>query len=112
MKILIVPMAALAETNGPASRCRALALGFKNAGFEAATCMAKDVNYKVIEDVPNYYLDVPMPLGLPEFYAKKVFPIAQKLGITSKKTVSSLFIVFYLFVGQEKRVFRHHHHRL
>ena len=89
MKILIVPMAALAETHGPASRCRSLALGFKNAGFEVATCMAKDVNYKVIEDVPNYYLDVPMPLGLPEFYAKKVFPIAQKLGITSKKTVSS-----------------------
>ncbi len=96
MKIMIVPMAALAETHGPVSRCRTLALGFSDAGYETATCMAEDVNYKTIEGVPNYYLDVPMPLGLPRTIATKTFPVAQKLGITSRKTVKSFDQVLQL----------------
>ena len=96
MKIMIVPMAALAETHGPVSRCRTLALGFSDAGYETATCMAEDVNYKTIEGVPNYYLDVPMPLGLPRAIATKTFPVAQKLGITSRKTVKSFDQVLQL----------------
>ena len=48
MRILIVPMAAMAETSGPTGRCKLLAEGFKDAGIEAATCMAKDMNYKPI----------------------------------------------------------------
>lgn len=89
MKILIVPMAALAETHGPSSRCGLLAKGFRDAGTEVATCMAEDVNFRSMEGVPNWYLDVPMPLGLPKGIAKRTFPIAQKLGITAKKTVNS-----------------------
>ena len=89
MKILIVPMAALAETHGPSGRCRLLAEGFKKTDTEVATCMAEDANYKAVEEVPNYFLDVPMPMGLPEFIAKRTFPLAQKLGIVSKKTVDS-----------------------
>ena len=89
MKILIVPMAALAETHGPVSRCRALAYGFMNAGLEVATCMAQDVNYRVMDGISNYHLDVPMPLGLPKVIATKVFPLVQSLGISSKKTVNS-----------------------
>ena len=49
MKILLVPMAAMAETSGPSSRCRMLAEGFRDAGIETATCMAQDVNYKAIK---------------------------------------------------------------
>ena len=98
MKILIVPMAAMAETHGPSSRCRSLALGFRSAGFEVATCMAEDVNYRKIDGVPNYFLDVPMPLGLPEAIAARAFPIAQKLGITSRKAVDSFDQVLW-FTG-------------
>ncbi len=82
-------MAAMAETNGPSSRCGMMAYGFRNAGFEAATCMAEDVNYKALEGIPNYYLDIPMPLGLPKAVTTRTFPAAQKLGITSKKKVDS-----------------------
>ena len=89
MRVLIVPMSAIAETAGPVSRCVMLAKALKNAGAEVATCMAEDVNYKVVNGVRNYFLDIPMPLGLPAFIAKRTFPIAQKLGITSRKTVSS-----------------------
>ncbi len=89
MKILLAPMAALAETGGPSSRIRLLAEGFREAGIEVATCAAEDVNFREIEGVRNYFLDVPMPMGLPKVIATRTFPVAQKLGITSRKTVTS-----------------------
>ena len=88
-KILIVPMAAMAETAGPSSRCKRLIEGLMSAGMNVATCRAEDVNYKNIDSVKNYFLDIPMPMGLPKPIATRTFPIAQKLGITSKKTVNS-----------------------
>jgi len=98
MKILISPMSAIAETAGPFSRCKKLAEAFKEAGMEVATCIAKDVNYKEIEGIQNYDLDIPMPFGMPKFIASRTFPVAQKLGITSKKTVNS-FDQVLLFTG-------------
>ena len=89
MKILLAPMAALAETGGPSSRVRLLAEGFREAGIDVATCAAEDVNYREIEGVRNYFLDVPMPMGLPKVIATRTFPVAQKLGITARKTVTS-----------------------
>ena len=89
MRVLIVPMAAMAETCGPSSRCRMLASAFVKAGIETATCMAEDVNYRRIEGVKNYFLDIPMPLGMPKLIATRTFPIAQKLGITSRKEVKN-----------------------
>ena len=89
MKILLIPMSAIAETAGPVSRCRRIAIALGKAGATVATCMAEDVNYKAIDGIHNYYLDIPMPFGLPKFIATRTFPIAQKLGITSRKTVSS-----------------------
>lgn len=98
MKVLIVPMAAMAETAGPSLRCHLLAEGFIDAGFEVATCMAEDMNYKAMEGISNYYLDVPMPFGLPKAIASRTFPVAGKLGITSKKTVHSFDEVLW-FTG-------------
>ena len=95
MKILVVPMSAIAETSGPASRCVLLVNAFKAAGYEVSTCMAEDVNFRNIEGVKNYYLDIPMPLGLPKPIASRTFPIAQKLGLTSKKTVKRDIKVSY-----------------
>ena len=82
-------MSAIAETAGPVSRCRRIAEALKNADAEVATCMAEDVNYKEISGIKNFFLDIPMPFGLPKFIASRTFPFAQKLGITSRKTVSS-----------------------
>ena len=89
MRVLIVTMAAIAETAGPFNRCKMLAEEFKQAGIEVATCIADDVNYKPIDGIENYFLDIPMPLGLPKFIATKTFPIAQKTGITARKKVVS-----------------------
>ena len=96
MRILIVPMAALAETHGPVSRCQTMAYGFLNAGLDVATCMAQDLNYRVMNGITNYHLEVPMPLGLPKAAATKVFSLAQKLGIASKKRVDSFDQVLWL----------------
>ena len=96
MRILIVPMAALAETHGPVARCQTMAYGFMNAGLDVATCMAQDMNYRVMNGITNYHLEVPMPLGLPKAAATKVFPLAQKLGISSKKRVDSFDQVLWL----------------
>ena len=96
MRILIVPMAAMAETAGSYSRTVLLAEGLRKSGIEVATCAAKDFNFRPIKGVKNYYLTVPMPLGLPQKIAVHTFPIAQKLGITSRKSVNSFDDVLHL----------------
>ena len=96
MKILLVPMAAMAETSGPSSRCRLLAESFAKAGAEVATCRAEDVNFKPFEGIRNFFLDVPMPMGLPAPIAKRMFPIAQKTGITARKKVDSFDQVLFM----------------
>ena len=95
-KILIVPMSAIAETSGPVTRCLKLVQAYREAGYEAATCMAEDVNYRPIPGVANYFLDIPMPLGLPEAVAKHTFLLAQKFGITSRKEVKSFDDVLHI----------------
>ena len=72
-------MSASAETAGPVSRCRRIAVALNKAGASVATCMAEDVNYKPIDGIHNYFLDIPMPFGLPKFIASRTFPIAQKM---------------------------------
>lgn len=56
MKILIVPMAAMAETSGTFSRTITMAKDLMKSGFEVALCAAKDINYKPIQGVVNYDL--------------------------------------------------------
>ena len=96
MKVLLIPMSAMAETAGSMSRCRLIAERLKSSDTEVATCIARDVNYREIEDVKNYSLDPSMPLGLPGFIASRTFPIAQKLGVTSHKRVNSFDEVLWL----------------
>lgn len=89
MKALVVPMSAMAETAGSFSRTVLLTDALKGANIDTAVCVAEDVNYQPIDNVKSYFLSTPMPLGLPGFIAKHTFPIAQKLGVTSRKSVNS-----------------------
>lgn len=107
MKILLTAMAAMAETGGPLERCRTLATAFKNAGMEVATCLAEDVNYKQISGIKNYFLEVPMPLGLPKVIAKRLFPIVQKLGISARKEVKSFDQVLYFTGNIDYKYLKH-----
>ena len=96
MRVLVVPMSAMAETAGSFSRVLLLTDALKEADIDTAVCLARDVNYRPIDGVKSYFLSVPMPLGLPKMIAAHTFPIAQKLGITSRKSVNSFDDVLHL----------------
>lgn len=96
MKILIVPMAAIAETASPFSRAEILAKSFLENGFQVALCAADNVNFKDIDDVHNYHLSVPVPMGLPKRIGLCVYPIADKLGVIGRKTIHSFEEVLHL----------------
>ena len=105
-KILIVPMSAMAETAGPGSRCRILAEGFRDAGAEVRTCMARDINFAELNGIKNYRLEIPTPMGMPQISARYIFPLVQKLGITAKKTVKSFDQVLFFTGNLDKRYLR------
>lgn len=98
MRILIVPMPAMAPTAGPFSRARLLAEAFLAKGFSVALCAAEDVNTLPIPGVPNYFLSVPVPFGLPEGIGLRAFSLAEKLGLPGKKPVRSFEEVLH-FTG-------------
>ncbi|NRT72876.1 glycosyltransferase [Clostridium beijerinckii] len=98
MKILIAPMAAMAETSGPFSRAAALCNKLIERKHEVAFCAAEDINYKKIESVKNYYAPIPSPFGMPMSLGKRMFKIGQLLGIQQKKKVNSYEQVLH-FVG-------------
>lgn len=98
MKILIAPMAAMAETSGPFSRAAALCNKLIERIHEVAFCAAEDVNYKNIENIKNYYAPIPSPLGMPMFIGKRMLKIGQLLGVQQKKKVNS-FEQVLKFVG-------------
>jgi len=98
MRILIAPMAAMAETSGPFSRAVTLCKELIEKHHVVAFCAAKDVNYHDIENVKNYFAPVPSPLGMPSFIGENVLKIVQILGIQQKRKVNSFEEVLH-FVG-------------
>jgi len=105
MRILIAPMAAMAETSGPISRARALAIKAKERGHKVAFCAAEDVNYRPVEGIKNYYAPVPSPFGLPLFIGKRMFKIAQTLGVQQRKKVRSFEEVLHIVGAIDRKFF-------
>lgn len=95
-RVLIVPMAAMAQTAGSLSRAFTLGKALESVEHEVALCVASDVNHTKPTLLKEYPLETPIPLGLPAFIGMRTFPIAQKLGITSKKEVKSFEEVLHL----------------
>ncbi|MDD3139356.1 MAG: glycosyltransferase [Lachnospiraceae bacterium] len=106
MRVLVIPMAAMAETSGSFSRASIIATQLQQSGIETAMCAAEDVNFKGMADVQKFFLSIPMPLGLPRGIAIKVFPIAQKTGITAHKTVKTFEEVLLLTGNIDERYLR------
>ena len=98
MRVLIAPMAAMAETSGPFSRAAALGMGLLTSGHEVAFCAAEEINYKEVQGIHNYKAPIPPLLGLPMPMAKKMLIVAQKTGVQQKKKVNS-FEQVLLFAG-------------
>lgn len=105
MRILIAPMAALAEMKGPIRRARALAIEAKKRGHDIAFCAATDPNYLPVEEIKNYPAPLPSPFGLPLFIGKRVFKIAQILGIQQRKRVRSFEEVLHIVGAIDRKFF-------
>lgn len=105
-KILLIPMAAMAETGGPAVRTVRIARTFQKAGMQVAVCAAQDGNFHTLEGGSFYQMSVPFPLGLPGVIASHTFPVAEKLGITARKTVHSFEEVCFLTGALDYRYLR------
>lgn len=95
-RVLIVPMAAMAQTAGSLGRAVALGNTLERLGHTVALCVASDINHTEPTSLKEYPLETPVPLGLPAFIGMHTFPIAQKLGITSNKEVKSFEDVLHL----------------
>lgn len=96
MKILVVPMPAMARTDGPFSRTASLIAAMKDKGITPALCAAEDVNYKKIDGVKHYKMTVPMPMGLPAPLAERMMRIGTKLGMPGRKKIHSFEEVLFI----------------
>lgn len=96
MKILIIPMSAVAQTEGPFSRAEILAKVFLEKGMEVALCAGENMNSRSVNGVARYPLSVPVPMGLPKWLGLRTYPLADKLGIIGRKTVHSFEEVLHL----------------
>jgi UDP:flavonoid glycosyltransferase YjiC (YdhE family) len=105
MKVLIAPMAAIAETSGPFSRAKALATGLLQKGHVPAFCAAKEINYQKVEGVQGYFAPVPSPMGLPMSIGKRMFGIAQRLGLQQRRRVHSFEEVLFIVGAIQERFF-------
>ncbi|HSL43461.1 MAG TPA: nucleotide disphospho-sugar-binding domain-containing protein [Anaerolineales bacterium] len=105
MNVLIAPMAAIAETSGPFSRAKALAIGLLQKGHTPAFCAAKDINYQHVDGVEEYFAPIPSPMGLPMTIGKRAFGIAQRLGVQQRRKVCSFEEVLFIVGAIQERFF-------
>jgi uncharacterized protein (TIGR00661 family) len=105
MKVLIAPMAAIAETSGPFARAKALAIGLLQQDHTPAFCAARDINYQPVEGVREYFAPIPSPMGLPMAIGKRAFGMAQRLGIQQRRKVHSFEEVLFIVGAIQERFF-------
>lgn len=106
MRILIAPMAAMAETSGPFGRARALALELARRGHAVAFCAAEEINYRPVDNVPIYPAPIPSPMGLPPFLGRRMLAFAQATGLQSRRAVHSFEEVLFIAGATNMRLFR------
>ncbi len=81
MRVIVVPMMAMAESSGPAHRSRALVSAMAARGWQATLCVPEGSPAAAPDGVDAQPVIVPSPLGMPRAIGKRVFPLAQRLGV-------------------------------
>ena len=95
----------MGSQKGPFSRASAICKGLIKEGHDVACCIGEDPNYQKIEGVENYYTPVPSPMGLPKVIGKRMFKIAEILGVRQKRPVNSFEEVLYITGAIDKKHF-------
>lgn len=88
MRVLVAPMMAMAESSGPTSRSKALAAAMATKNWEVTLCVSEGSPSEALEGVRFQPILTPSPLGLPRFIGKKMFPLAQRLGLNRHATIT------------------------
>lgn len=81
MKLLVVPMMAMAESSGPTKRACALARAAAERGWDVGLCVPTGGDGDAPDGIREVEMELPSPLGLPRAIGKRMFPIAQRLGL-------------------------------
>ncbi len=96
LRLLITPMAVAAETGGPFTRARTLAVAAQEQGHVVAFCAAEDPNYRPVDGVANYVAPVPSPFGTPLPLGRILFRVALLWFRNHEMPVTSFEQAFYI----------------
>lgn len=103
MRVLGAPLMAMAESAGPATRARALASAMASKGWKTALCVPEGFRGTVPADVSPQPIRTPSPLGMPRTIGRKMFPLAQKLGLNRRVPITCFDDVLKLTGNTNRR---------
>lgn len=103
MRVLVAPLMAMAESAGPATRAHALASAMASRGWKTTLCVPEGFRGAAPADVSPQPILTPSPLGMPRTIGRKIFPLAQKLGLNRRVPIACFDDVLKLTGNTNKR---------
>ncbi len=88
MRVLVTPLMAMAESAGSATRARALASTMASRGWKTTLCVPEGFTGMVPTNVNAQPILTPSPLGMPRTIGRKMFPLAQRLGLNRRVPIT------------------------
>ncbi len=103
MRVLVAPMMAMAESSGPASRSRVLASAMVSRGWQVTLCIPEGFCVAIPDGVSAQPVRLPTPLGMPRVVGKRMFPLAQRLGLNRRVSMTCFDNVLWLTGNTNER---------
>ncbi|MFR7754800.1 MAG: hypothetical protein ACLU0T_03730, partial [Bacteroidales bacterium] len=103
MRVLVAPMMAMAESSGPASRSRVLASAMVSRGWQVTLCIPEGFCVAIPDGVSAQPVRLPTPLGMPRVVGKRMFPLAQRLGLNRRVSMTCFDNVLWLTGNANER---------
>lgn len=102
MRVLVTPLMAMAESAGSATRARALASTMASRGWKTTLCVPEGFTGMVPTNVNVQPILTPSPLGIPRIIGRKMFPLAQRLGLNRRVRITCFDDVLKLTGNTDK----------
>ena len=103
MRVLVTPLMAMATSAGPTTRARALASAMASRGQKTTLCVPEGFSGAIPTDVSPQPILTPSPLGTPRTIGRKMFPLAQKLGLNRRAPITCFDDVLKLTGNTDRR---------
>lgn len=103
MRVLVAPMMAMAESSGPASRSRTLASAMVSRGWQVTLCIPEGFCVAIPDGASIQPILVPTPLGMPRVVGRRMFPLAQRLGLNRRVSMTCFDDVLRLTGNTNRR---------